>query len=88
MKPAQICSPWCHVAKAGLGSALGPVRDGPFASVFQVSLEQKSHLLRCSVASAAPEFAGVLFYRYSMGYGFGASMCVFLLCHLGSAPLA
>ena len=58
LKPAWICSSQCHAAKAGLGSAPGLGRDGHFMSVFQVSLEQKSPPLHCSMASAAPEFVG------------------------------
>ena len=58
LKPSRICSSWCCVAKAGLSSALHPVHNGPFGSVFQVSLEQKFPPLCCSVASAASEFVG------------------------------
>ncbi|XP_072470959.1 uncharacterized protein [Notamacropus eugenii] len=68
--------------------APSPQRKGPPARGLQVSLEQKSPSLQYSVASGCRIHHGLVPSSRSVGCGFGAMyMCIFLLSHLGSAPL-
>ena len=67
--------------------APSPQREGPLARGLQVSPEQKSPSLQCSVASGCRIRRELLPCSRSMGCGFGAMcMCIFLLRHLGSTP--